>query len=322
MSISAFAMNILRRSRRNQRHPSRSQAGFTLLELLIVTVIGGGLISGLMFIVIELLGTDRRESALTETQREMQLAMNYISDELREAVYVYTGEGLDGLIDRAQLGYLEANGSTPVIGFWKQEPFPEQVRNACNSSGVNSCFNAHSYALIIYSLQVGNDPNNIWQGEARVTRFAMTEYPQTGTTPNSGYVNPAKYKNNFATWPTDPAPKPPDSYSVPNDNRAVLVDFVSVERLEPLTSDPGDDLCPNPSDDPLTYKISPVNEPSRTFYACVRADSDVSVQDEVILYLQGNATGRPGVGGQVYRNSILPALETRVLTRGVLDRQS
>jgi prepilin-type N-terminal cleavage/methylation domain-containing protein len=326
-----FAINILQRLRRAQQPLLQTrQTGFTLLELLIVAVIGGGLISGLMFIAIELLGADRRESALTETQREMQLASNYISDELREAVYVYTGTGLDNLIDRAQLGFLEGNGKTPVLAFWKQEPFPEQVRNNCGRQGLDSCYNAHSYALVIYSLQQDTDPNDEWQGKARITRYAITEYPQTGTTPNAGYVNPANHRNNFATWPVaDPPPNPP--YSPPV-NRApvVLVDYVATERLEPFEQDPGNALCPNPPDNPATvdidesksYEISPTADQLRTFYACISTISSAgsSVQADVILFLQGDASGRPGIGGVALRNSILPALETRVLSRGVLDR--
>ncbi|NJO66710.1 MAG: type II secretion system protein, partial [Leptolyngbyaceae cyanobacterium RM1_405_57] len=80
-----------------QSRQKRKSSGFTLIELLVVIVIAGGIISGLMYLVVELLGVDQRESSRTETQREMQLAMDYIASELREAVYVYDGRCFAGI---------------------------------------------------------------------------------------------------------------------------------------------------------------------------------------------------------------------------------
>ena len=73
-----------------------SAKGFTLIELLVALLIGGIISSALLYGVVELLQTNQRESSRAETQREMQLALDYISSELREAVFVYDGGCLVG----------------------------------------------------------------------------------------------------------------------------------------------------------------------------------------------------------------------------------
>ena len=64
-------------------------SGFTLLELLVAMLVSGIIVSGLLFLVVELLKIDRREAVLDQTQRDMQRAMDYVVDDIREAVYIY-----------------------------------------------------------------------------------------------------------------------------------------------------------------------------------------------------------------------------------------
>lgn len=329
--------------------PVRPSAGFTLLELLVVAAIASGIIAGLMYIVVELMGTDQRESSRSETQREMQMALNYISTELRESVYTYTGEDLQcmglptacrPLADYLPLG---AN-SVPVLAFWKQQPFPDNVpgssaRASCYGSappGGISCLAGHSYALVVYSMSKAN-PNNLWSASnARITRYALTEFDSQGNL-NPGYVNPGTF-GNFATWPfgrdtqgTTSTPVDLRLRSVlsgrpagaPTGNPAVLVDFVDTQARQTGS-------CPS------SYAISPTDASLastgftgvRSFYACVSVRPttltsgvttiDTGVNQDMILFLQGNANGRPGIIGD---STFLPALETRVLSRGVLTKR-
>lgn len=69
-------------------------AGFTLIELLVAIVIASLIIVVLLSLVVEILQIDHRQAARDETQQEMQRALNFISEELREAVYVYDGNCL------------------------------------------------------------------------------------------------------------------------------------------------------------------------------------------------------------------------------------
>ena len=300
-----------------------SAKGFTLLELLVTTAIAGGIVSGLLFIVVQLMSVDQRESSQSATQQEMQLALNYISTEMRDAVYVYTGKTLAAsagsrngqpLTDFLPTSLM--TNSFPVIAFWKQQPFPDAVKAACAGStppaGV-ACTNGSSYALVVYSLST-NNPDNIWKGNARITRYALTEFNFTNTTPTPGYVNPGIYNNNFDAWPygTNETGQVNLQASRPgNATPAALVDFVD-------TAGPAG-ACP---DDPLTttfreYDPSPTTG-VRSFYACVKnREKNLGDSQDVLIYLRGNVKGRPGAS---LSSLFLPTLEARVLSRGVLGR--
>lgn len=308
--------------------------GFTLLELLVTTAIAGGIVSGLLFIVVQLMSVDQRESSQSETQREMQLALNYISTEMRDAVYVYTGKTLAAEIPpptptipptpprregKSLMEFLPASlgtNSFPVIAFWKQQPFPDAVKAACARSTPPpgaACTNGSSYALVVYSLST-NNPDGTWKGKARITRYALTEFSFTGTTQTPGYVNPGVYSNNFDTWPygTNETGLVNLQTVRPSNTPTALVDFVDYPQVSPVM------VCP---DDPLTtpfkeYDISPTTG-VRSFYACVNDRQALGDSQDVLIYLRGNVVGRPGAS---LASPFLPTLETRVLSRGVLGR--
>ncbi len=295
--------------------------GFTLLELLVTTAIAGGIISGLLFIVVQLMSVDQRESAQSETQREMQLALNYISTEMRDAVYVYTGTVLaaDPIRRNGQslLDFLPTTlgtESVPIIAFWKQQPFPDAVKLKCAGSappvGV-TCTNGSSYALVVYSLSTSN-PNGTWKGKARITRYALTEFNSTGVA-TSGYVNPGVYGNNFDSWPygtSDAGLINLQTVRPSNATPAPLVDFV--DTAAGLAG-----VCPNATTTGVNYVISPTTG-ARSFYACVNDRQTLGDSQDVLIYLRGNVAGRSGYS--VGATSFLPTLETRVLSRGVLGR--
>lgn len=300
----------LRSSTRQSHH-----SGFTLIELLVVTVIGGLIVAGLTYIVVELMGSDQRESSRTETQREMQMSMDYINTELREATYIYPGSYLSTL--GTYLPTSVTTNSTPVLAFWKQQPFPtvkdasgntiypgsvlSQCSGATPPAGV-SCLSGHSYALVVYSLSTANSGR--WQGKARITRYAMTQFDSAGQL-NANYVDP-NTNNNFATWPIDNKGTDLLGGKQLSGTAPVLVDFVSA-------------TAPTTVNCPPVYTVSPP-KPTGGFYACISNQAS-NVNQDLIVYLQGDASGRPGISSnKTSINSFLPTLETRVLTRGVLSK--
>jgi prepilin-type N-terminal cleavage/methylation domain-containing protein len=325
----------------------RKNSGFTLIELLVVIFIAGGIISGLMYLVVELLTVDQREASRTETQREMQLAMDYIASELREAVYVYNGRCFAGndpgnsnnpescysLINHLPANLQNAN-NIPVLAFWKQQPVPEPVKARCAADAEaatangDPCTSASSYTLVVYYISL-EDPNDIWDGNARIKRYALTEFQSDGTSNNvsapSGsrsYVRPDEFSVKFDSWPygTDPVTDRFGNLQTnrPTDTSAILVDFL--DRRLGINGDAN--AVPNC---PTGYSISPadtafatVSAPRiRSFYACIDDGATSGRNRDVILYIRGNAQGRPGIRGD---RTFVPTLETRVLVRGVLGR--
>jgi prepilin-type N-terminal cleavage/methylation domain-containing protein len=334
-------------------HPIRQTRtqGFTLLELLIVTVIAAGIVSGLVYVVIELLGADQRESSRAETQREMQMALDYMANDLREATFVYTGDcfsGADPNCARGAAGvplsnFLPAaltNQSVPIIAFWRQYPLSSTMRNNVCTGGAAApaiCLNANSYALVVYSLSKAD--NNIWKGRARITRYILSQFNNDGSL-NQGYADPSV--TGFQAWPflvrSGSAPVNQQA-GAPTGTPAALVDFVddgsgalASANSNPLATtaacpnNPGTVDNPNTTtvDESLDYVLTPRTDQLGTafasartsFYACV-SPVLADVNQDVILYLRGNARNRPGIRSD---RAFLPTLETRVLIRGVLDR--
>lgn len=298
-----------------RRRSPASPKGFTFIELLVVLLIGGIIISGLMYLAVELLTADKRESVRSETQRDLQLALDYMSSELREAIYVYP-DVIDPDTNQpfTFLPPTDAYGD-PVIAFWKQQPLPREVRQACATTVIPECLRGHSYSLVVYSLKLA-DPNGNdgWQGKARIIRSAMTQFDVEDGTENVGYISPvAQQSVQFNAWPNGNTP----TFSAPRE----LTDFVDDGAGASGQTRSG--TCPT------GYAVSPsqpIDGSVRSFFACISqpgTDDDgitlspESWSQEIILYLQGNAAGRSGIYGD---DGFLPTLETRVLSRGILNK--
>ena len=211
--------------------PKRTdRRGFTLIELLVAILISGLIVSRLLYLVVEVLGINQKDSARSDTQRDMQMAMDYITRDLREAFYVY-GTEMDGTnslqsclenIPRASadvrgansqctglLAYLPAYllptaDNTPVLAFWKPEPLPETVASYCKTNAASigltvannpidrvPCVAQRMYTLVVYSLNTENT-NNIWRGKARIKRYALPHFPESSVAgaKSSGWVAP------------------------------------------------------------------------------------------------------------------------------------
>ncbi len=131
----------------------KSTAGFTLIELLVALLIGSLIISSLLFVLVRFLDADRRERAKVATQEELQAALNFIADDLQEAVYIYNADGIErdstqnppGIRDQlphvtnpssdicpGPTGSPAARRCTPVLVFWKRNIYPSNEKLPAN----------------------------------------------------------------------------------------------------------------------------------------------------------------------------------------------
>ncbi|NJN19883.1 MAG: prepilin-type N-terminal cleavage/methylation domain-containing protein [Leptolyngbya sp. RL_3_1] len=111
-------------------------AGFTLLELLVAMLIGSIIISTLLYLVLEMLQIERRETAVDNTQRDMQRALEYMSSDVREAVHVYsTPATLPAVTQLVAVGALPGPASTTVLAFWRPDPVEDDdIPNVCSTT--------------------------------------------------------------------------------------------------------------------------------------------------------------------------------------------
>jgi prepilin-type N-terminal cleavage/methylation domain-containing protein len=357
--------------------------GFTLIELLVAMLVGGIITTILLSLVVGLLQTNQREASRSETQRETQMALDYIARDLREAVYVYDGtclidqvtppiqfqdpvsnqitqrtcRGLLNFLPPTVAGIGTGNASTkPVLAFWKVEDLPKPLQELCQRNANeylraelpdNSvlknipCPSGKMYTLIVYTL-VSNEGSNSWQGKARIMRYKLPQFLYGSTSVTDGWVYPVSNNTSFETWPAPPIttivddintfPKPDAPPKDGDGTYQVLTDFVDTKGLVDTSGNELTDetkLCPQPapSVDSTTgryqggYQITPnatVAGGMRGFYVCVNgSESNGKLNQEVIVHIQGNAAGKPGVPRSV--NISFP-MQTRVLTRGVANK--
>lgn len=318
MANHSFSLRFYQFLKSRRRNQSR---GFTLTELLVSIIISAIIVSGLLYLVVELLGADARESARNETQREMQLAMNYITTDLREAVFVY-----DDISDiTPYLPNFAGNGMTPVLAFWKPVYFDDTDLSGIDCDSVpaadeSACetllVRRSAYSLVVY-LQEAN-PDAPWSGQSVIRRYELPRYSGDVADLNqsAGYVDPTGDVI-FQTWPFD-GPRASGTNQQGEDpvlgSPPVLVDFVA---------EPGDGAN---RDCEAGYTKSPAT--SDSFYTCVLppagADADgdtLNTNQDVLVFLQGDVQGRRGGNSRGFdTSSRLPVLQSQVLVGGIIDK--
>jgi prepilin-type N-terminal cleavage/methylation domain-containing protein len=319
----------------------KTNQGFTLTELLVAILMSSIIIIPLLALMFGLLQDNQKEMAFSETQQEMKRALNYISNELKEAVFVYNGTQLDGLVN--YLPNFDANTTTPILAFWKVDPVPynqnDSIPDDCNSNKVNSvndgvvnsprdraeCANLRierrSYTLVVYLQSTDNTAGN-WKGKSRILRYQLRKFSDmknlTGNnadilTRHTGYVDP-RSESNFVNWPKDLEQvnlqnARPVIITTNPPNLATLVDFVDLPTNDPTTNLP---TCQT------DYVRSPSSADFKSFFACVRNPlvGQSNFNQDVFLYLRGNSEGKYGEGG----TASLPTLQTQVLVKGVIEK--
>lgn len=311
--------------------------GFTLTEILVSMIIAGLIMSGLMGLMVELVTSDARENSRNETQREMQMALDYISSDLRESVYIYDGNCLDGQNDNCS-GFADeiaVDDSVPILAFWKLEDLPGAAAETNCGPGIPDpglefpCLSGRSYSLIIYYLTRNEEGNGTWSGLGRIRRARLAQF-NTSTGQPTGLIPPYGTEGvSFQKWTLS-------EHAPGLEIRPItLVDFVDSrpmseiaaqqERVDELTVTCPPSHIKTPSDNTLT-QINNFTE-VRNFYACIRDDRIVDDDEDqtqtfnqkVILFLRGNAAGKPGIRDA--NIGFMPAIQTQVLNRSVRQKR-
>ena len=253
-----------------RRSQAKSALGVTLLEVIAATLMATIAVSAMLLGLVNFGQASRDERVLNRTQSEIEIALDFIGDELNEAVFVYNGQQLDtNLINgmpgiEANLGLDGNDNLEPVLVFWKSEPIPYEgtgpgIPTAATCAGFAvgtadrfTCdelrIERRSYTLVAYLLDTAQ--NATFQGQARIRRFELRKYADNGQaridvmadrTP--GYVDPQKESSTFESWPYDDNGNlvaVAGAITVNGNNAPVLVDFID----DPGNPDFGDPTDP------------------------------------------------------------------------------
>ena len=200
--------------RRSPRLPKRqgSSSGFTLLELLVAALMASIMVVVMLSFLVGVLDSDRKETAKSNAQEELQAAIAYMSDDLQEAIYIYGSTGIAGI--NSELPHTQSdaanecntNGTstcTPILVFWKRFTYTPSTQSkysatpaaaaerlgcmpysgiaadlaACQASATPFGKETYAYSLVAYYLKDdhANPSDSGWSNTARILRWEIKD---------------------------------------------------------------------------------------------------------------------------------------------------
>ncbi|MEP6490565.1 hormogonium polysaccharide secretion pseudopilin HpsC [Microcoleus vaginatus] len=167
----------------NQRNRSglpQTEKGMTLVELLVGAIMAFLIITPMLGFVVDMLNTDRREQVKSNTEQDLQAAVDFIAQDLSQAIYIYDGKGINDI--KNQLPPSDAT-KTPILVFWKRQQIEKSVPinstiekpKNCDAS---KCNDTYVLSLVAYYQFKEPDPKSIWcqpSGGDCPTRIARYE---------------------------------------------------------------------------------------------------------------------------------------------------
>ncbi|WP_414549757.1 hormogonium polysaccharide secretion pseudopilin HpsC [Anabaena sp. CCY 0017] len=303
----AKTLKFILRSQIKSSKIIQKPGGFTLIELLVALLIAFLILTPLLGFMVSVLSTDRQEQAKANSEQEIQTALNYISRDVQQAVYIYDADGIEAI--KSELRYPSDTTKSPVLVFWKRELESDVIPAADGTTD-----DTFVYSLVAYYLIKEN--SNTWSNAARIARWQIKDGVRAAngtyiTPPSAGFAPFTEYfdeadslKIGMEKW------KKSGTYDT---SATVLIDYVdqSTEDPRPAAN------CPTPATTWST--ITPAN--NRTgFYVCVD-----SFNTTAQVFIRGNALARiENDGNRIKYNAnnqtYFPTTSVRVEGRGFLFR--
>ncbi|MBW4685417.1 MAG: hormogonium polysaccharide secretion pseudopilin HpsC [Komarekiella atlantica HA4396-MV6] len=318
-------------SKQMQRSQGVEQVGgFTMIELLIAMILAFLVITPLMGFMINIMNTDRQEQAKANSEQEIQAALDYISRDLQQAIYIYDDAGIEAIKDKLpDRAPTTKTDRVPVLVFWKRELVSKAFTIGSGTNNTNDTF---VYSLVAYYLI--KDTSSTWSNAARIARWQIRDgvadpsSTQTcgkylaGQCPSPGFA-PFKLDGvgtlaeKMNAWTKATATYTADSI--------VLVDFIDQTKTDDVPAAPAVTCPPNSAS--ITWsKVSPNTASFNTratgkmtsFYACVDR-----VNTTAQVFLRGNALARiendsTKLNYTESKKTYFPTASVRVQGRGYL----
>ena len=204
---------------RNRSGSAQTEKGMTLVELLVGSIMAFLIITPMLAFVVDMLNTDRREQVKSNTEQDIQAAVDFIAQDLSQAIYIYDNRALNGPPgpnEELVSPQLPQNANeTPILVFWKRQ----QLKNAlpinptvaasikpinCADQTPSQCNDTYVLSLVAYYQIRGNDltwcqpaggtcPTRIVRYEIRdgIDRVIDPSFPG-GITPYGANTTPAQ----------------------------------------------------------------------------------------------------------------------------------
>lgn len=304
--------------------------GYTMIELLVGMIMAFLIITPLMGFVLNLLDDDRKEGVRATTDQELQSAMDYIQEDLRQAFYVYDRTGVQAINNPNGIEQ-DKDKRTPILVFWKRtiekksRPVVTIKNGSCSPTGALD--DSFVYSLVAYYVST-NNPNGIWSDKAvRIERLEISDGVQYPCD-SSKYVSGFLPSDGFQKFTQGKETEWKNSGALNAGDRQVLIDYIHSESQQykdnkPITDaksvdEKSDVDCQNilgseaqlitqylvkpapPATPPATPppEANKVDKSDPGFYVCVNKEKKI-----VQVNLRGNALARMGEPDPRYSDS-------------------
>jgi hypothetical protein len=308
----------------------------TLVELLVGAIMAFLVITPMLAFVVDMLNTDRREQVKSNTEQDVQAALDFIAQDLSQAIYIYDNNpaiannanpaptGIPALLAGNFIPPQNQN-QAPILVFWKRElmknsmPLTAGIQpNTCTTTptGGNTCNDTYVLALVAY-YQV-TEPNPIWCQPAgnpcptRIVRFQINDGLRD---PNAADPNPLNryfagvsksQRRSDAFNPRFDISNPTQNVTLfPNqdwDPPDVLVNYIDHSPGPTLTGNECMTALGNPTtttgvtQTPLPETTLKIANPTNSFYACVDTARNIAR-----VTIRGNSLRRIQTGYTDYK---------------------
>ncbi|TAE57161.1 MAG: prepilin-type N-terminal cleavage/methylation domain-containing protein [Nostocales cyanobacterium] len=311
--------------------------GFTLIELMVGLVTSSIIITTLLGFMINIMETEKKEQAKITSEQEIQAALEYISRDLQQAIYIYDAPGIEAIKNQLPPSPSSID-RVPVLVFWQRELI-EDVLPIVGSSRDD----AFVYSLVVYFLikDTRSSASN-WSKIARIGRWQIRDGVLANKDDNTSILCggfPGKYVKGYSSNVNEFCPssgfKPFDLNSqgtieeIMNNwqkgsgaytaNTLVLVDYI-----DQTTNNPPPAICPpNVVNYNVTWsKVTPESfndtETGKmtSFYACVDSQNTTAQ-----VFIRGNALARlrnQNIDYSHRQETYFPQVSVKTQGRGLL----
>jgi type II secretory pathway pseudopilin PulG len=304
---------------RNRSEPAQTDKGMTLVELLVGAIMAFLIITPMLGFVVDMLNTDRREQVKSNTEQDLQAAVDFIAQDLSQAIYIYDNKAINvgTVANPAIRNQLPENGNPkkiPILVFWKRQqiknsvPFNPTVTEKPNTCTLNQCNDAYVLSLVAYYQFKDDDSTWCPLGAPCPTRIARYEirdgvknpstlaYYSDAETTTAQRKNPAFNEKFNISKPTEDVTKPGATF-----DHEVLVNYIDHSTAN----------VPAPPDCKTTLGVTDLPAPAppltqtdlltadgltNSFYACVDTAKNiarVSIRGNSLRRLQADANYNP-----------------------------
>ena len=335
----------------NRSGQAQTEKGMTLIELLIGTVMAFLIITPMLSFVVDMLNTDRREQVKANTEQDIQAAIDYIAQDLSQAIYIYDSTGITAIKSNLPPSTSPEIG-TPILVFWKRK----QVKNAVSVNTVTKttpkecdpkdqtklCNDTYVRSLIAY-YQIKDDSPGIWcqpsgrNCPTRIVRYEIHDgivkdstktdasryysYPaeasqaqevRKGFNPDFDFKEPTKKVTIGVTF------DPPDvlvNY-IDHTDKALSATECQTALGNPTATSPGAATPTAVAED--TLKVTDLAKTNNSFYACVDTEKNLAR-----VTIRGNSLRRlqdSNVVSSTENSAFFPTATVQVQGRGAPEK--